>query len=62
MGSYEKVYVIFPTVFWNNEEEVLINVADGMKAHESIMAWGLNLNHEKYFPGSKCTYLAFIAL
>ena len=53
MGSYEKVYVIFPTVFWNNEEEVLINVAEGMKAHESIMAWGLNLNHEKYFPGSK---------
>ena len=53
MGSYEKIYVIFPSVFWDNDDEVLLSVVDGVEAQDSIMAWGLNLNHEKYFPESK---------
>jgi polyamine oxidase len=53
MGFYEKIYVIFPTMFWNDSSEVLIYISENETAHDSIMTWGLNLDHKKYFPGSK---------
>ena len=51
MGFYAKIYVTFPTKFWGNEE-MLMYVSE-KEPHESIMTWCLNLDHLKYFPGSK---------
>ena len=52
MGFYAKIYVTFPKNFWG-DEEVLMYVSEDQKPHESIMTWCLNLDHPKYFKGSK---------
>ena len=51
MGNYAKIYVKFPSNFWGDKEVLKFIDDDG--AAKSIMTWGLNLDHEKYFPGSK---------
>ena len=52
MGFYAKIYVTFPENFWG-DDEVLMYVSEDQKPHESIMTWCLNLDHPKYFHGSK---------
>ena len=52
MGNYEKIYVQYPINFWG-ESEVLYSINPGTPASESIMTWGLNLDIEKYFKGSR---------
>ena len=51
MGNYAKIYVKFPQNFWGNNE-VLMYVGKELPEN-SIVTWGLNLDHPKYFDGSK---------
>ena len=51
MGFYAKIYITFPTKFWG-DEEALMYISE-KQPHESIMTWCLNLDHPKYFPGSR---------
>ena len=52
MGNYEKIYAQFPENFWG-KKEVLFSINTGRPPSESIMTWGLNLDINKYFPGSR---------
>ena len=52
MGFYAKIYVTFPKNVWK-DDEVLMYVSEDQEPHESIMTWCLNLDHPKYFKGSK---------
>ena len=52
MVNYEKIYVQFPENFWG-DKEVLFSINTDRPPSESIMTWGLNLDIEKYFKGSK---------
>lgn len=50
MANYAKIYAIFPENFWGDNEVLLFA---GKVRHEDSMPWALNLDNEKYFPGSK---------
>ena len=52
MANYEMIYVQFPDNFWG-QKEVLVSINTDRPPSESIMTWGLNLDNDKYFPGSK---------
>ena len=50
MGYYAKIYVTFSENFWGHHE--ILKYIGEDPVEKSIMTWGLNLDHHKYFPGS----------
>ena len=53
MAVYSKVYMQFPEVFWDDEEEFIGFVSSKDTPDFVPFPIILNLNHQKYFPGSR---------
>merc|ERR1711971_262416 len=52
MGIYSKLYLQFESPFWENDQELLLTISDDLYAETNVFPWAINLNHQKWLPGS----------